>query len=365
MPYEEKEIVLRVKPTIKKTEFWDRGFLFVNEKVEADRIGIKTIDDIDIEKTYKYKLPTGFVKEDTILKEGKSNEKSFETTTKIFRLDDFGDKILRKAMAKLDFYRFNNLKKYFPSLTSSREFIDSLRNITVDITSSREKLDNLTPEDKLKVCLNVLIQLKNEILNEYVEYKGTEVFIPKKIKEIVMDKQLKINVGDYGDQEYGVPMSNPKHPEYTLNLQEKEWYVYDENYGTSEEKSFVKFIDGIIEELRKKYSEVYLLRNASLFKIYRFSDGKAMEPDFVLFLKKNSDEIEQYQLFIETKGEHLIKTDQWKEDFLKEIEEKYQIKIEPRLFGENEKYKLIGFPFYNEGRKSQFIEVFKEKLELT
>lgn len=363
MPYEEKEIVLRVKPTIKKTEFWDRGFLFVNEKVEADRIGIKTIDDIDIEKTYKYKLPTGFVKEDTILKEGKSNEKSFETTTKIFRLDDFGDKILRKAMAKLDFYRFNNLKKYFPSLTSSREFIDSLKNITVDITSSREKLNNLTPEDKLKVCLNVLIQLKNEILNEYVEYKGTEVFIPKKIKEIVMDKQLKINVGDYGDQEYGVPMSNPKHLEYTLNLQEKEWYVYDENYGTSEEKSFVKFIDGIIEELRKKYSEVYLLRNASLFKIYRFSDGKAMEPDFVLFLKKNSDEIEQYQLFIETKGEHLIKTDQWKEDFLKEIEEKYRIKIE--LFGENEKYKLIGFPFYNEGRKSQFIKVFKEKLELT
>jgi len=48
-----------------------------------------------------------------------------------------------------------------------------------------------------------------------------------------------------------------------------------------------------------------------------------MEPDFVLFLKKeDSDEIEQYQLFIEPNGEHLIKTDQWKEDFLKEIEEK-------------------------------------------
>jgi type III restriction enzyme len=111
---------------------------------------------------------------------------------------------------------------------------------------------------------------------------------------------------------------------------------------------------------------VYILRNAGLFKIYRFSDGKAMEPDFVLFLKKeNLDEIEQYQLFIEAKGKHLIKTDQWKEDFLKEIEEKYQIKIEPRLFGEDEKYKLIGFPFYNEWRKSQFIEVLKEKLGLT
>ncbi|MDN5295426.1 MAG: type restriction enzyme [Methanosarcinales archaeon] len=70
-----------------------------------------------------------------------------------------------------------------------------------------------------------------------------------------------------------------------------------------------------------------------------------MEPDFLLFLKKeNSDEIEQYQLFIEPKGEHLIKTDQWKEDFLKEIEKKYQIKIEPRLFGENKKIQTNWFP---------------------
>lgn len=365
MPYEEKEIMLKVKPAIKETEFWKKGFLFVNKRVEADRSGIKTIDDIGIKKTYKYKLPTGFIKEDVILKEGETNSKSLETTTKTFQLGDFGDTILRKAMAKLGFYRFNNLKKYFPSLTSSNEFIDSLKNITVDITSSRGKLDNLTPEDKLKVCLNVLMQLENEILNEYVEYKGTEFFIPIEIKRIVRDKQLKINVGDYGDQEYGVPMSNPKHPDLQLNLVDKDWYVYDENYGTYEEKSFVKFIDGVIEDLRKEYSEVYLLRNAGLFKIYRFSDGKAMEPDFVLFLKKeDSDKIEQYQLFIEPKGEHLIKTDKWKEDFLKEIEKKYEIKIEPRLFGENKKYKLIGFPFYNEGRKSQFIEVFRDKLGL-
>jgi type III restriction enzyme len=365
MPYEEKEIILKVKPTIKETDFWNRGFLFVNKRVEADRSGIKTIDDIGIDKTYKYNLPTGFVKEDVILKEGGTNSKPLETTTKTFRLGDFGDTILRKAMAKLDFYKFNNLKKYFPSLTSSNEFVNSLKDITVDITSSREKLDNLTPEDKLKVCLNVLMQLEKEILNEYVEYKGTEIFIPIEIKNIVRDKKLKINVGDYGDQEYGVPMSNPKHPEYSLNLKEREWYVYDENYGTSEEKSFVKFIDGIIEELKKEYSEVYLLRNANLFKINRFSDGKAMEPDFVLFLKKeDSDKFEQYQLFIEPKGEHLIKTDQWKEDFLKEIENKYKINIEQRLFGKNKKYKLIGFPFYNEGRKSLFIKVFKEKLGL-
>ncbi|MCD6590340.1 MAG: type III deoxyribonuclease, partial [Candidatus Aenigmarchaeota archaeon] len=327
---------------------------------------IKTIDDIKIEKTYKCKLPTGFMKEDVILQEETTSRNSFETTTRTFSLGDFGDTTIRKAMAKLDFYRFSALKKYFPDLNSSKEFIESLKKINVDITSSREKLENLTPDDKLKVCLNVLLQLEKEILDEYVEYKGTEIFVPIEIKKVVKDKQLKINVGDYGDQEYGVPMSNARHTELQLNLADKDWYIYDENYGTYEEKSFVKFIDGVINELRQKYSEVYLLRNASLFKIYRFSDGRAMEPDFVLFLKKEDpSEIEQYQLFIEPKGEHLIKTDQWKEDFLKEIENKYKIEIKTTLFGENEKYRLIGLPFYNEGRKSNFIEIFKQKLGLT
>ena len=365
MPYEEKEIQLRVKPKIKNTDFWKKGLLFVNEKIEADRKGIKTIDDIGIKKTYKYKLPTGFLKEDVILQEETIKKGSFETTTRTFSLGDFGDVIIRKAMAKLDFYKFSNLKKYFPDLNSSKEFIESLKKINVDITSSREKLDNLTPDDKLKVCLNVLVQVENEILNEYVEYKGTEIFVPVEIKKIVKDKRLKINVGDYGDQEYGVPMSNAKHVDLQLNLADRDWYIYDEDYGTYEEKSFIKFIDGFIDELKQKYSEIYLLRNASLFKIYRFSDGKAMEPDFVLFLKrKDSGEMEQYQLFIEPKGEHLIKTDQWKENFLKEIEKKYKVRIETGLFKENTKYRLIGLPFYNENRKSSFIEILRQKLVL-
>ncbi len=366
IPYEEKKVVMKVKSAIKETDFWKKGFLFVNKKVEVDRSGIKTVKDLNIDKIYKYKLLTGFAKENVILKEGNSNKQFFETTVKTFHLGDFGGTILRKAMAKLDFYKFNNLKKYFPSLISSKEFIEALKNITVDITSTKEKLDNLGPDDQLKVCVNVLIRLENEIINDYVVYKGSEIFVPMEIKKIVKDKQLKINVSDVGDKEYGVPMSSPKHTSLKLNLVGKDWYVYDENYGTYEEKSFIKFFDGIADELKKRFGEVYLLRNAGLFKIYGFADGKAMEPDFVLFLKKeNSDKLEHYQLFVEPKGEHLIKTDQWKEDFLKQIEKKYKLDIKPELFGENQKYKLIGLPFYNENIKSRFVKKFQEKLGMS
>jgi len=70
--------------------------------------------------------------------------------------------------------------------------------------------------------------------------------------------------------------------------------------------------------------------------------------------EKQSGEEVIYQLFIEPKGEQLLYTDQWKEDFLKDIENHAVIELY-----QNQSYKLIGMPFYNkENRES----VFKDKL---
>ena len=113
--------------------------------------------------------------------------------------------------------------------------------------------------------------------------------------------------------------------------------------------------------VQDKYSEVYLLRNADLLKGYRFSDGRPTEPDFVLFLKGiDENKYIQYQLFIEPKGNHLLRTDQWKEDFLREIESNYEVEI----LGENEEYKLMGLPFYNQDTKITFIEAFNQKVRI-
>jgi len=359
-PQEPKTIHLKVKEDIKKTDFWNNGFLFINKRVEADRSGIKDINDIDVSKTYgPVRLRTGFTQEKTIFEEETKPEE--EKITKQFELKTFNEAIARKALSKLDFYKFDNLKKYFPSLNSMNEFIESLKQIRVDIRSSKEKLNSLTPDDKLDVCLTVLKQLESQIRADYTEYTGTKLFIPNKIKNVVRDKTLSINVGDYSDQEFGRPMSNPVHGNLQLNLSNKNWYVYDENYGTLEEKHFIQFINGVMEKLKEKYAEIYLVRNPNLFKIYRFSDGKAIEPDFVLFLKENGNKKWiQYQLFIESKGTHLLKTDQWKEDFLKEIESDHQLQV----IAKNGSYKLIGMPFYNENTKTNFINVFNEKLKL-
>ncbi|MGB2842604.1 MAG: DEAD/DEAH box helicase family protein [Halobacteriota archaeon] len=361
-PQEPRTIYLKVKEDIKKTDFWKKGFIFINKREKVDRSKIKDINDIDASKTYgPINLRTGYTQEKAIFVEEIKSEE--EKIPKQFELKSFNEAIIRKALSKLDFYKFDNLQKYFPKLNSMNEFIESLKQVKVDIRSSKTRLNNLNPDDKLEVCLNVLKQLEFQIRADYTDYKGTKLFVQNKIKDVVKDKTLNINVGDYGDQEYGVPMSNPKHEILRLNLSDKNWYVYNDNYGTSDEKYFIQFINGAMEKMEEKYSEIYLVRNANLFKIYRFSNGKAMEPDFVLFLKENTnDKWIQYQLFIEAKGDLLLRNEeeQRKEDFLKEIESNYQLQI----LAENETYKLTGMPFYNENTKTNFISAFNEKLKL-
>jgi type III restriction enzyme len=138
--------------------------------------------------------------------------------------------------------------------------------------------------------------------------------------------------------------------------------MYDENYSTSEEKYFIQFVRYAMDELRKKYTDIYPLRNELIFKIYRFFDGKAFEPDFVLFLtEKETKKALSFQLFVEPKGQHLLKTDQWKEDFSKEIEGHFKI---VDLF-ESDKYRLVGLPFYNEIlKKQEFTKEFQLRLNL-
>ena len=85
--------------------------------------------------------------------------------------------------------------------------------------------------------------------------------------------------------------------------------------------------------------------------IYSFDDGRAFEPDFLLFANDRKTGNVSWQIFIEPKGGQLLERDKWKEDFLLEITEKSDSHI---LF-ENEDTRIIGMPFYNEEKRAEFI----------
>ena len=147
-----------------------------------------------------------------------------------------------------------------------------------------------------------------------------------------------------------------------LDLSNKEWYVFNDNYGTSEEKYLIKYINKTYDKLKMKYNKIFLVRNEKYFQLYNFDDGRPLEPDFVLFLeKKNTGETLYYQVFIEPKGEHLLKEDEWKEKFLKSLKSASKIKT----LWQTKKHIVWGMPFYNEAlRKVEYEKEFKQILEI-
>ena len=88
----------------------------------------------------------------------------------------------------------------------------------------------------------------------------------------------------------------------------------------------MKYIDKIYDKLRKKYDEIYLIRNERFFKLYNFEDGKPLEPDYVLFLRqKTTSKSLYYQVFIEPKGSYLKEKDGWKQSFILSLKKECKI----------------------------------------
>jgi len=145
---------------------------------------------------------------------------------------------------------------------------------------------------------------------------------------------------------------------------DKGWYVFNANYGTNEEKAFVRMLERQMDTLKKKYDDIYLVRNERHFKIYSFLNGQAFEPDFVLFLRGKKGDMLTYQIFIEPKGKHLKEHDKWKQEFLKKITEKFKSEIlEFKNQSKTQKYRLVGVPFFDIENENRFKQSFCEVVE--
>jgi len=351
---------LFIKDSFKETEFWKEGVIFINDRTQNPRTGIFSFQDAKIAKSYRYELKTGEIKEENILDEEKKTKPSKDIARgKItYRFSDFGDNIVRNALDRIEFYKFENLKKYFPNIKSITEFISSpcyLGGIEIEIFGPMDKINKLTPVQKLEIALSVVKKISEQARTNTSEFVGTKLFKAKMLRDVFRNKKIKIDIDDVQRKELE-----------EVKLAEKDWYAQTGFYGTEEERSFIKFIDEFIERLRQKYSDIALLRNEKFFQIFDFDEGRAFEPDFIMFLKKRDKVISIYQIFIEPKGDQ-FKDNQgrfenskegWKEKFLLEMEEK----ADTDLKLENKHFRLIGLPFYNEKMKKEFEEALENKI---
>lgn len=350
---------MSLKTEFKNTKFYKTGFIFLNEQKKYNREDIFSLKSSLIEQTHKVSLKTGYTKSSVAF--GKTTTAAVDKKEKEYKLADFGHHIIRKAINKLDFYKFSNLKVHLPNLKSISEFISSenyLGKVKLDISGLPAQIDNLTPKEKLEASIKVLENIATVIASDKIEYKGSKEFKPFMVKDKITDKVLNFALSDSTDKEFGKSMINPTETNYHLDLSKRDWYVFEDCFGTSEEKLLIKFIDKAYEKLKPKFEEIYLVRNERHFKIYNFDDGRPTEPDFVLFMVNHQpEESMHYQIFIEPKGEQFLKKDEWKEKFLMQLREEHY--LEQLWKGKN--YIIWGMPFYNQAhRTAQFEQSFNE-----
>ena len=352
--YSQKELLL--KPTFKRSSFYKTGYVYKNRKVQNDRRKIKGIGSSFVNSTHQFQLNTGETRSLLIFDENVTRKSA--TGCRKYALNSFGSHIIKKAINRIPAFRFNRLKEWYPQLRSVSELITSdhyLGKVELEVRGAEEQVNNLSQDDKLFLGTSVLKKLADHLEKENTTHKGTRDFHPHKIKNVFIDKTLNFSI-ESGTQECGKSQNETTNSDLRIDLSDEEWFVFNECYGTSEEKYFVKYIHEVMPELKQKYQNIYLFRNERHLKIFNFDDGRAFEPDFILFLLDESCK-RGMQVFIEPKGGHLIDQDKWKEDLLKKL---YQAHCVKKL--EHRGYVLWGLPFFNNEQNAKFNDAFQKQI---
>ena len=354
----------KLKDDFKNTDLFNSGLVFLNERVKKESKDLLSLDDKLISKIYSYTEQSGASELEDLF--GSDENKSSVLKDKVYHFkikekakDNYS--VVHKALRQFREFNFDNLKKHFKDLKSMSDFIfkeEYLGNIEIQIHYFGKDVSQSTI---LKALVRNFAEIAKKIgFNESI-YEGSIKFKPKKFRNVFTDKTISVAKASVSTGGKGISQKNSLN--YPLDLSSEDWYVYNDNYGTDEEKALVKQFKTYLDDLRKVYSKLYLVRNEQQLSIYSFKDGNRFEPDFVLFLQKvDGKDFEQMQIFIEPKGENLLKQDKWKEDFLLEIKEKTN--EDPSLLSENSHYKIWGFHFTNfNGKKENRGKEFKQDME--
>jgi len=346
---DEREVTreLKLKESFKKTTFYKYGIIWLNNRQPKDYQCVRSFADLGVKKrNYSHFIATGHGGATVALENGEKDAVAKDETRLDVKVQDIDRNIIESAIARNPFFTFAKLKRYFPNLTSMRDFVESenyLGGLEITFQGNVDELDDNRSE-KLAAMQGLLGQIEAEIRNQVTDFEGTKEFRHEWVREIFKDKILKFDSNNTRAAE---------DEQFEHFVSAKDWFAFNTLYGTSEEKAFVRMFDRQMQKLNEQYDQIYLLRNEGHFAIYNFSDGQAFQPDFVLFLREKSGQLLIYQIFIEPKGKHLKEHDRWKEDFLKAITSEFGGKA---LAFEDKNYRLIGVPFYNNEDENQFRE---------
>lgn len=355
-----RKVPLRLKASFKATEFYQTGHVWVNARVKNTRDDVHELADYMPDQMLEYpNLLSGRVVETGAFDDGAAIDTGGgRQGSRTFSLSDLGYDTVRFAMDGIPFFAFETLRDLFPGLENRQEFVTGsafLSGVQITIRGREDRVANLVPRDRLDIVRFVLQKVETAIKSKRVDFQGTREFRPELIQSTIIDKTLKIGI--VGEQ--GRSWADTELPGLdAINLADEDWHVFEDSYGTDQEKYLIRFIHDHRELLQGRFDEFYLIRNEKMVTLYAFESGRAFEPDFLLFLRrKGAAAVVTIQVFIEPKGGHLIKEDRWKQDFLAEIGPEFQLAT---LF-QGKDYVVRGLPFFNSttAGQSEFLADFE------
>ncbi|WP_323711118.1 DEAD/DEAH box helicase family protein [Mammaliicoccus lentus] len=343
-----EKLSAKVKPEFKKTSIFKEGKIYINKLISTTIEDYNSLADYGAVAFYDIPLTTTIEQKYGEKAQISTEVNRHEVTWKV-------DKIyIQKAIQRHPFFQFSNLKKYMPAISSMKDFIENkefLGDLKLYITLPiDEKISDISPIEKLKMVENYMESLEKKIRKNYMKERGTPIFEGVSFSKLINDYQVELS-------KVNTSISRMSEVVRSRNMRDHNWYIYDKAIVNSWESSFIDFINDYIDELKQKYQEVYLIRNERKVKIVEIDGTRGFMPDFLLYLKDKSC---TYQVFLEPKGDHLRRQDQWKEDLLISLSERDDIEI----LAENNEVRLLGIKFYSETTKNKkkFREDFKDKL---
>ena len=385
---------ITMKQRFLDSETYKKGFVLVNKTEKRKKT---TNEDIDttfkrIIKASTYNLRSGG------LSDSEENQIIASQHTKEIQITEeyFSRPIIYKALmsSENDFFRFENLRHHLIGIKTIDELIDKyLPMYTIKYTYEDGKdISLLSAQEKLQLLVGVILpEVRKSIDLNMPRIIGSNKFRPVTLADIfAQEKSIYLTSFPTIDPVTGEKIfistderakSQTEHddPELQFDVKTADWYAYDENYGTSEEKKFVKWMATQIDNLYMDYpgSEIFVIRNELDYWLFGF-DGRRFSPDYLLIINDVMNKKMYYQCLIEPKGGHILEQDKWKEDSLLMLNESSEVtfdeedddkqrykdylkEIKARGYQE---IKNIGFKFFNTNPRTveDFALDFEEKL---
>lgn len=344
-----------VKPSFKKTDLYKKGHIYYNEVEDVELKEYASIQRYGIipdEQTI-INLIDSVTEAEFNKDEIRDIEYNFIRVGRNFYLSE-DRSLLKKALARNQFFKFSNLKKYLPTLKSMDEFMTSDKWLGKAhlVAKVPPGLSHLSRMQELESVSKYLTLIQSKIVKNFKKKRGTNRFVGIPVKEVVKDYTKKVA------PHFNSPQQNQLIQKYSMK--NDPWFVFEYAIVNGLEYSFIQMIKGYLDQFEKSYDEVYLLRNDEKntdVKLHDFGNDathyEGFMPDFILYLL---NEDYSYQIYVEPKGDQNLEKDRWKEELLEKIAPE-----NVEIIGENQDVRLYGIKFYTAGDGRHIIKELQDK----